>query len=191
MGKGIVKNKVNDSLIHHNLLIGSCWNKNQNCETTAIVLGACAASCISDNYIDFWTYGIRGKIQMVNMMIANNTIDFCAVGIHVEGCEGCIIQGNNFYHINKSTTSGSGVISNYPENSAWRTTPWCCINVGNTTKSLSVMGNIAVGSDVFMKGGKAEELYSYGNMIRRCGSKYSEQNLQSNVCFVDNKDVSI
>lgn len=191
MGKGIVKTKVNDSFIHHNLLTGSCWNKNQNCETTAIVLGGCAASCISDNYIDFWTYGIRGKIQMVNMMIANNTIDYCAVGIHVEGCEGCIIQGNNFYHINKSTTSGSGVISNYPEDSAWRTTPWCCINVGNTTKSLSVMGNIAVGSDMFMKGFKATELYAYGNMIRRCGSKYSEQNLQSDVCFVDNKDASI
>ena len=191
MGKGVVKNKVNDSFIHHNLLTGSCWNKNQNCETTAIVLGGCAASCISDNYIDFWTYGIRGSVQMVNMMIANNTIDYCAVGIHVEGCEGCIIQGNNFYHINKSTTSGSGVVSNYPEDSAWRTTPWCCINVGNTTKSLSVMGNIAVGSDVFMQGKKATELYAYGNMIRGCGSKYSEQNLQSDVCFVDNKDVSI
>lgn len=191
MGKGIVKTKVNDSLIHHNLLTGSCWNKNQNCETTAIVLGSCAASCISDNYIDFWTYGIRGRVQMVNMMIANNTIDFCAVGIHVEGCEGCIIQGNNFYHINKSTTSGSGVVSNYPEDSAWRTTPWCCINVGSTTKSLSVMGNIAENSDVFMQGNKAIELYAYGNMIRGCGSKYSEQNLQSNVCFVDNKDVSI
>ena len=191
MGKGVVKAKVNDSFIHHNLLTGSCWNKNQNCTTTAIVLGGCAASCISDNYIDFWTYGIRGSVQMVNMMIANNTIDYCAVGIHVEGCEGCIIQGNNFYHINKSTTSGSGVISNYPEDSAWRTTPWCCINVGSTTKSLSVMGNIAVGSDMFMKGTKATELYAYGNMIRGCGSKYSEQNLQSDVCFVDNKDASI
>ena len=53
------------------------------------------------------------------------------------------------------------------------------------------MGNIAVGSDMFMKGGKAMELYAYGNMIRRCGTKYSEQNLQSDVCFVDNKDVSI
>lgn len=191
MGKGVVKTKVNDSLIHHNLLTGSCWNKNQNCETTAIVLGACAASCISDNYIDFWTFGIRGKVQMVNMMIANNTIDYCAIGIHVEGCEGCIIQGNNFYHINKSTTNGSGVINNYPKDSAWRTKPWCCINVGNTTKSLSVMGNIAVNSDAFMQGTKAIELYAYGNMIRGCGSKYSEQNLQSDVCFVDNKNVSI
>ena len=192
MGKGVVKTKVNDSLIHHNLLTGSCWNKNQNCETVAILLQGCAASCISDNYIAFWTYGIRGHTQMANMMIANNTFDYCAVGIHVEGCEGCIIQGNNFYHINHSATGGSGVISNYPKDSIWRTTPWCCINVGNTVKSLSVMGNIAEHSDSFMKGFRVmEEIYAYGNMIRGCDSKYSEEILQSKVCFIDNKDANI
>lgn len=53
------------------------------------------------------------------------------------------------------------------------------------------MGNISQGSDVFMKGNGAGELYAYGNMIRGCGSKYSEQNLQSDGCFVDNKDVNI
>ena len=190
MYKGVVRSKINDSFIHHNLLTGSCWNNVQNCATTCITLAACAAGNISDNYIDFWTYGIKGVVQMINMVIKGNTIDYCAVGIHVEGCEGCVIADNNFYHINKATTNGSGVIASYPQDSAWRTTDWCCINVGSTVKSLAAIGNIACGSDVFMKGANAGELYAYGNMIRgiAAGKRYSEANLESTVCHVDNAD---
>lgn len=190
MYKGVVRSKINDSFIHHNLLTGSCWNNVQNCSTTCITLSACAAGNISDNYIDFWTYGIKGVVQMINMVIKGNTIDYCAVGIHVEGCEGCVIADNNFYHINKATTNGSGVIASYPQDSAWRTTDWCCINVGSTVKSLAAIGNIACGSDVFMKGANAGELYAYGNMIRgiAAGKRYSEANLESTVCHVDNAD---
>lgn len=190
MYKGVVRSKINDSFIHHNLLTGSCWNNAQNCATTCITLSGCAAGNISDNYIDFWTYGIKGVVQMVNMVIKGNTIDYCAVGVHVEGCEGCVIADNNFYHINKTTTNGSGVIASYPQDSAWRTTDWCCINVGSTVKSLAAIGNIACGSDVFMKGANAGELYAYGNMIRgiAAGKRYSEANLKSTVCHVDNAD---
>lgn len=191
MYKGVVRSKINDAFIHHNLLTGSCWNNVQNCPTTCITLSACAAGNISDNYIDFWTYGIRGSVQMVNMVIKGNTIDYCAVGIHVEGCEGCVIADNNFYHINKATTNGSGVVTSYPQDNAWRTTDWCCINVGSTTKSLTVMGNIAVGSDVFMQGTYVlGELYAYGNLLRgiAAGKRYSEANLTTPVCHVDNAD---
>lgn len=188
MYKGVVRSKINDSFIHHNLLTGSCWNNVQNCATTCITLSACAAGNISDNYIDFWTYGIKGVVQMINMVIKGNTIDYCAVGVHAEGCEGCVIADNNFYHINKATTNGSGVIASYPQDSAWRTTDWCCINVGSTVKSLAAIGNIAVNSDVFMKGVAAQELYAYGNMIRGVAAKYSSANLESTVCHVDNAD---
>ena len=190
MYKGVVRSKINDSFIHHNLLTGSCWNNVQNCPTTCITLSGCAAGNISDNYIDFWTYGIKGAVQMVNMVIKGNTIDYCAVGVHAEGCEGCVIADNNFYHINKATTGGSGVVTSYPQDSAWRTTDWCCINVGSTVKSLAAIGNIACGSDTFMKGVAAQELYAYGNMIRgiAAGKRYSEANLESTVCHVDNAD---
>lgn len=102
-----------------------------------------------------------------------------------------MIADNNFYHINKATTGGSGVVTSYPQDSAWRTTDWCCVNVGNTVKSLTVMGNIAVGSDVFMQGTYVlGELYAYGNLLRgiAAGKRYSEANLESTVCHVDNAD---
>lgn len=95
---------------------------------------------------------------------------------------------NNFYHINKSATNGSGVVASYPQDSSWRKTDWCCINVGSTVKSLAAIGNIACGSDVFMKGVAAQELYAYGNMIRGVAAKYSSANLESTVCHVDNAD---
>ena len=191
MYKGVVRSKINDSFIHHNLLTGCSWNSVQNCETTCITLSGCAAGNISDNYIDFWTYGIKGVVQMINMVIKGNTIDYCAVGVHAEGCEGCVIADNNFYHINKYVTSNPGAAGNYPQDSIWRTTDWCCINVGSTTKSLTVMGNIAVGSDVFMQGTYVlGELYAYGNLLRNiaAGKRYSEANLSTPVCHVDNAD---
>lgn len=160
--KYFLKSIVVDSDIINNYINGEGTN-------STCIYGNIGGSRITNNFIDFFKYGVLANPIAVSI-ISDNIFDYCYHAIEIGGAEGLTIDNNNFYHICKAYYNNAN--NNYTSDSEEALNDWICIKLNHTQKGVTINNNTGSVIDLFIHCYNTSitaytSIHSSGNTINR------------------------